>query len=169
VLEAGASGPDDPQYGTLSSFPALRAVRVLRDGESVYVGPLALTAHWTAGHTPGGTSWTWTSCEGERCRDLVYADSQTPISAAGFSYTRSTTYPTGVRDFARGQATLEALRCDILLTPHPDASQLWARLAQREAGSADALVDASACRRYAAAAGARVAQRVAQEASSPQP
>ena len=43
-------------------------------------------AHLTPGHTHGGTSWSWRSCEKGRCLDLVYADSQTPISAAEFSF-----------------------------------------------------------------------------------
>lgn len=169
VLEAGASGPDDPQYGAVPAFPPVRAVRALADGETVRAGPLALTAHPTPGHTPGGTTWAWTSCEGERCLAVVYADSQTPISADGFSFTRSPTYPDALRDFARGQAALEGLRCDILLTPHPSASRLWERLAARDAGRADALVDAGACRRYAATARAQVAGRVAEEAAPKRP
>lgn len=169
VLATGASGRDDPQYGALPAFPPVRAVRTLADGETVRVGPLALTAHGTPGHTPGGTSWAWTSCEGARCLALVYADSQTPVSADGFSFTRSATYPDALRDFARGQAALEGLRCDVLLTPHPDASQLWQRLAARAAGRPDALVDAGACRRYAAAAHAQVARRVAEEAARGRP
>jgi metallo-beta-lactamase class B len=166
VLAAGASGRDDPQYGGLPSFPPLRSVRVLTDGETVRLGPLALTAHATPGHTPGGTSWSWRSCEAGRCLDLVYADSQTPVSAEGFSFTRSRAYPTAVQDFARGQATLERLRCDVLLTPHPAASQLWERVAARDAGGPTALADGESCRRYAAAARQQVAKRVAQESAA---
>jgi metallo-beta-lactamase class B len=169
VLEAGASGPDDPQYGALEAFPAVGPVRVLADGETVRVGPTALTARWTPGHTPGGTSWSWTSCEGEgparRCLDLVYADSQTPVSADGFAFSRSRTYPAALRDFARGHATLERLACDVLLTPHPGASQLWERVAARDAGRPDALVDRDACRRYAARAREQLARRVAEESA----
>jgi metallo-beta-lactamase class B len=167
VLAAGASGPDDPQYGEVPTFPAVRSVRVLADRETVRVGPIALTAHWTPGHTPGGTSWSWSSCEGERCLALVYADSQTPVSADGFSFTRSTTYPTALRDFARGHAVLDRLRCDVLLTPHPSASQLWERVAARTGGGgAPALVDSGGCRRYAASARAQLARRVAVESGT---
>jgi metallo-beta-lactamase class B len=130
----------------------------------VRVGPLALTARWTPGHTPGGTTWTWRSCEGARCVDLVYADSQTPVSADGFSFTRGATYPAALQDFARGHATLERLRCDLLVTPHPSASALWERLAARDAGGAGpSLVDPDGCRRYAAGARAALARRVATE------
>jgi hypothetical protein len=97
---------------------------------------------------------------------VVYADSQTPVSADGFSFTRGTAYPAALRDFARGHATLERLRCDLLVTPHPSASALWERVAARDAAAAAAgpsLVDAEGCRRYAAAARAQLARRVATE------
>lgn len=166
VLQRGASGPDDPQYGSLPSFDAVRDVRVVADGETVRVGSLALTAHFTGGHTPGGTTWSWRSCEGDRCLDLVYADSQTPVSADGFSFTRNTTYPTALRDFERGLAKIESLSCDVLITPHPSASSLWERVTVRDGGDKDALVDREACRRYAATARQQIARRVATEAQA---
>ena len=167
VLERGTSLPDDPQYGILLSYQPVRDVRVIADGETLRVGSLALTAHFTPGHTPGGTSWSWQSCEAGRCRDLVYADSQTPISADGFSFTRNDTYPSVLQDFEHGFAVLDHLSCDVLLTPHPSASSLWERIARREQGTKDALVDSEACRRYAADARQKLAQRVASEKSKP--
>ncbi len=163
VLEHGTSGPGDPQYGVLLPYPSVAHVDTFADGDTLRVGPLALVAHFTGGHTPGGTSWSWRSCDGSRCRNVVYADSQTPVSADGFLFTKSTTYPSALADFAHGFATLEQLPCDILLTPHPDASQLWQRLAARDAANVDALVNAGACRAYAAAARDRLAKRVADE------
>jgi metallo-beta-lactamase class B len=146
VLERGTSMPGDPQHGVLLDFPAVAGVQRFAEGETLRVGPIAVTAHATPGHTQGGTTWTWRSCEGAECRDMVYADSYSPISADGFRYSDSRDYPTAVTDFERGFAAIEALPCDILITPHPAGSQLWARL---ERGR-DALVDPSACRRYAA-------------------
>ena len=158
VLERGASGRDDPQYGLLPAFGAVRGpVKVVAVGDTVRVGELVLTAHATPGHTPGGTTWSWRSCEGTRCLDLVYADSQTPVSAHDFYFTRTTSYPTAIADFNRGFSVLERLSCDILLTPHPDASGLWERVA------ANALVDRTACARYAATARERLARRIADE------
>jgi metallo-beta-lactamase class B len=158
VLSRGTSDRDDPQYGVLASFAPVRDVGTIADGDTVRVGTLALVAHFTPGHTPGGTSWSWRSCEGDRCLELVYADSQTPVSADGFSFTGAV-----ARDFERGLAVLESLRCDLLLTPHPGASSLWERLAAREGGSASALVDAEACRRYASGARRQLARRLADE------
>ncbi|HVX40258.1 MAG TPA: subclass B3 metallo-beta-lactamase [Gemmatimonadaceae bacterium] len=162
-LERGASGKNDPQYGIARHFPAVPHVRVIRDGEVVRVGDLALTAHLTPGHTPGGTSWSWQSCEAGRCLEIVYADSQTPVSADDFLFTKSRGYPTAIADFAHSAKVLDGLRCDILVTPHPEASALWDRVAARDSGRADALIDASACKRYAAAARAAVSKRIAKE------
>ncbi len=156
VLERGMSGPDDPQYGVLLPSPAVPNVRRFADGETLRVGPIAVTAHLTAGHTPGGTSWTWRSCDRAGCVDLVYVDSQTPISADGFRYLDN---PALVTAFQRGHRTLEALSCDILLTPHPSASNLWDRLARGRQG----LIDPMACKRFAATARQQLQRRLETE------
>ncbi len=160
VLERGRIGPDDPQHGVALDFPAVPAVERIENGQTLRVGPLAVTAHRTAGHTPGGTSWSWESCEEGRCLHLVYADSQTPVSADGFRFTDSPAYPTAIADFERGFAALEALPCDILVTPHPGASSFWERMAEVREG----LVDAGACEAYIAAARERLARRLEAEA-----
>jgi len=168
VLMQGHSDPDDPQYGSLPRGPEpLAHVRVIRDGETVTVGSLRLTAHFTPGHTPGGTSWTWSSCESGRCLHMVYADSLSAISAPGFRFSGSATYPSALRDFEKSFGVLAALPCDILLTPHPEVSDTLARLKQREGGAApDAFVDPGACRRYALEARIDLQKRIAQEQPS---
>jgi len=156
VLERGISGPDDPQYGVLLASPAVPSVQRFADGDTLRVGPIVLTAHLTAGHTPGGTTWTWRSCDRAGCVDLVYVDSQTPISADGFRYLDN---PSLVTAFERGHRTLEALSCDILITPHPSASTLWERLARGRAG----LIDPMACKRFAANARQQLQRRLETE------
>ncbi|CAN5395900.1 subclass B3 metallo-beta-lactamase BJP-1 [soil metagenome] len=164
VIVRGTSPASDPQYSIVLPFPPARDVQVIADGETLRVGPLTLTAHFTGGHTPGGTTWTWRSCEGGRCLNMVYADSQTPVSADDFLFTRNTTYPAAVSDFEHGQITLEHLACDVLLTPHPGASSLFERLAARDAGApSPALVDSGACQRLAATARDALARRIATE------
>lgn len=112
-----------------------------------------------------GTSWTWSSCDGQkRCLNFVYADSQSPISADGFLYTKSQTYLNGIADFERGQRLLATLPCDVLITPHPGASSLWERVTAGEGGGASgSLVDREACRRCAATGAAALAKRIAME------
>jgi metallo-beta-lactamase class B len=163
VLKSGKSGTDDPQYGVIESFDPVKNVRVIKDGETIKAGTVTAIAHFTAGHTPGGTSWSWDSCEGTRCLHFVYADSQTPVSADGFYYTKSKSYPTGIQDFRHGAEVLEALPCDVLITPHPSASNLWERIAARDSGNADALIDPTACKRYAATARKALEARISRE------
>jgi metallo-beta-lactamase class B len=164
ALEVGHSGPDDPQYGALPPIKTVAHVRIIADGETMYVGPLALTAHFTPGHTPGGTTWTWQSCEHDRCLNIVYADSLTAISAEGFRFSSNKTYPNVIQDFEKSFATVRALPCDILLTPHPGVSDLWERLEKRDkGGDANAFVDSTACRRFADTARTNLEKRVVSE------
>jgi metallo-beta-lactamase class B len=165
VMRAGMAQPGDPQLREALRFPKVPNVRVIANGDTLRVGSTAVVAHFTGGHTPGGTSWTWTSCERDTCRSFVYADSQSPISDDGFLYTTSREYPTALEEFARGFQTLERLSCDVLITPHPEAVNLFERLAARDAGQPNALVDAEACKRYASTARTRLAARVARERS----
>ena len=167
VLTQGRSGPDDPQYGVVPEIPAVRSVQTIAAGETLRVGLLALTAHATAGHTPGGTSWTWRSCQDGRCVDMVYADSLTAASGERFLFTRSTMYPTVLRDFDASFSTIAAWPCDILLTPHPEVSSLWQRIARRDQGDADALVDQAACARYVESARAALRARIDREMKTP--
>jgi metallo-beta-lactamase class B len=163
VLKAGKAGRDDPQFSIADPYPPVAKVETLRDGETVKVGPLALTAHFTPGHTPGGTTWTWDSCEAARCLHMVYADSLTPLSSPEFRFSKSAAYPNVLKDFQTSIATVGALRCDILITPHPGASDLFGRLERRSAGNKDGFLDAEGCRTYADRAQVGLDKRLADE------
>lgn len=157
VLRTGKADASDPQFGLAYDIPRVDLVEAFRDGLPITLGNITLTPYVTGGHTPGGTTWAWRSCDGARCLDLVYADSQTPVSADDFRFSTSTTYPTAIADFRRAHGLLETMACDILITPHPEASQLRERLA---GGS---LVDAQACKRYAANARRSLERRLERE------
>jgi metallo-beta-lactamase class B len=159
ALRSGGDDPDDPQHGSADPYAPVQVAATLADGDVVRVGDLALTAHLTPGHTPGSTTWTWRSCGQATCFDIVYADSLTALSAKGYRYS-DPAHPERLAGFRRGLAVVAGLPCDILVTPHPEASGFDQRLARREAGEADALVDRGACRRYAEAAGQRLDARI---------
>ena len=164
VLKNGGMGRGDPQYGTSPGIAAVQNVSTLRDGESFHVGTTVITAHLTPGHTPGGTSWTWKSCDGAKCYDMVYADSLSPISSPEFRFTKSREYPQVLADFEKSFRFLEAVPCDILITPHPELAGLWDHLAARERGAeANPMVDSGACRQLAADAREHLRERVASE------
>ena len=45
--------------------------RVLKDGDTVTLGGMTLTAHWTPGHTLGTTTWTFPVTEGGRTYNVT--------------------------------------------------------------------------------------------------
>jgi metallo-beta-lactamase class B len=163
VLKSGRSGPDDPQYGLVRPIDTVPDVQVIVDGAVLRVGSLSVQGYFTAGHTRGGTSWTWRSCEGARCVNIVYADSMTPVSADGFKFSDNQTYPQAVADFRKSIAFLRTTPCDLLLTPHPDATGLWSRVAKRDAGDEDGLIERGHCVRYANRAENGLRARLARE------
>lgn len=167
ALEAGEPTPDDPQYAfgrESNGFPKVSRVRVVKNGEVLRVGPIALTAHLTPGHTPGSTTWTWKSCEGARCLDVVYADSLNAVSAPGFRFSGDKTHPSVVDSFRGSIATVAALPCDVLLSVHPEFSGMDRKLQLRASGAPDnPFVDPQACRTYAANASQTLDRRLAEE------
>ena len=164
VLTKSGVGKGDPQFGSVSPVALVPRANTLRDGQTLRVGDIKLTAHFTPGHTPGGTSWTWKSCEGGRCLNLVYSDSMTPVSAEGFRFTDSREYPAAVRDFEKSFAFLRSTPCDILLTSHPEASGLWQRLEGRRRGvRPDPVVSPNACKELAGRAAEQLRRRLETE------
>lgn len=165
ALANGRGSKNDPQFEFGDAFPTIANTNGVKDGRTVRVGYLAVTVHHTPGHTPGGTSLSWQSCEGNRCLDLVYADSLNAVSDHSFKYSGDPRYPDALEDFRRTMRKVESLPCDILISAHPEFSAWWERIEARRAGKEDALVDPSACRRYVAAARERLEQRIASETS----
>jgi metallo-beta-lactamase class B len=151
TLQSGTIPPDDPQFDAKSPVhvATLDKVKVVADGDTLPVGPLRLTAHLTPGHTPGSTSWSWRSCEDQRCLDVVYADSLTPVSSDGFYFSGKDGSPDISASFAASIARVAALKCDVLLSTHPDASGTLDKLAARTPAN-NTFIAPDACRAYAA-------------------
>ena len=141
VLERGTPSPEDPQYSDHHPLPPVRVDKVLEGNVStVTLGNLTLKAFATPGHTPGALTWQWQSCEGADCKTIVYADSLTPVSSDGYKFTDHREVVTA---FNNSLVRVASLQCDILLSPHPSASDLRNRLLD------GGLVDATACYTYA--------------------
>jgi metallo-beta-lactamase class B len=167
ALKRGEPTEEDPQYAfgrEETWFPPIPDVRIVKDNETLLAGGLAITAHFTPGHTPGGTSWTWRSCEGERCLDVVYADSLSSVSAPAFKFSGDRTHPSRVAAFSRSIAVVATLPCDVLLTPHPEAFDMETKLQRRrQQPLANPFIDAQSCKAYAAIAKRKLDQRIATE------
>lgn len=148
AIENGENTPDDPQFGfgrAANAFPPVKHVQVVADGEVVRVGPLAVTAHLTPGHTPGATTWSWQSCEGAVCRHIVFADSLTAVSAPGFRFSGDDRHSSRVESFRRSIDKVAVLPCDVLIALHPSFGE------------------GKTCRTYADAARARLEERLVEE------
>jgi len=170
ALEGGGPTRDDPQFAfgpEHNNFPPVRDVRTIQDGETLRIGDIAITAHFTPGHTPGGTSWTWNDCDGDMCMPFVYADSLNSVSAPGFRFSGDNTHKSRVASFRASIDKVAKLDCSILLTPHPEFMDLDAKLAVRAAQKPGErnpfLGDRQDCKRYAAGARERLDKRVAGE------
>ncbi len=160
TLERGANDASDPQFGILHAFPPIQKTQRITDGETVSLGELTLMAHATPGHTAGSTSWSWKSCESGDCLNMVYADSLTAVSADDYRFSDDAAHPGVVAGFRKAFKVIAELPCDILMTPHPKASDLFARLGP---GATEALVDVDACKRYATSAEKYLDARLAKE------
>jgi metallo-beta-lactamase class B len=155
VLETGRTDPADPQAGIIANMAPVAVDGLLKDGQPLRIGTISLTPIATPGHTSGGTSWTWRSCEGATCLTFAYVDSMSPVSRDGY---RFADHPERVAPFRDTFRRVAAVPCDVLLTPHPGFSNLfsWFR------GEAP-LVDGNACLRLVMAAETRLDDRLAKE------
>ncbi|MEO0982826.1 MAG: subclass B3 metallo-beta-lactamase [Pseudomonadota bacterium] len=163
ALKAGGPIEADPQFGLgadFNSFPPVETVRVVEDGETLTVGALAVTALHTPGHTPGGASWAWRSCEGGTCVDMLYADSLNAVSAPAFRFTGAEAEAALRESIAK----ISGAACDVLIPAHPQFASLDEKRARRAAGEADAFINAGDCAAYALAASERLDQRLRTEA-----
>lgn len=159
----GRGDRSDPQFESGRAFEPAQNVRAVADGETIKVGDIAITAHATPGHTPGGMTWTWQSCAGKNCLDMVYADSLTAVSDDDYRFSDDAAHPGVEAAFRRSIATVGGLPCDILITAHPDASGFWDRKASTT------LIDHTACHRYADKALQAFDHRIANEKAKANP
>jgi metallo-beta-lactamase class B len=166
VLESGQPDPADPQFPNLTPMTPVKNIRAVRDGETIRLGPLAVTAHFTPGHTQGGTSWTWQEKEGDRIVNVVFADSLIALAAEGRRFSGNPLYPQAQADVERSMAAVAALPCDVLVSAHPEAGGLWERKARQAALGNAAFIDAGACRSYVTKARAYLAQTLAAESKA---
>ena len=157
VLATGTAGAGDPQAGMQKPVPIARVDRVIQDGGQVRLIDILLTAVATPGHTPGALTWHWESCKAGICRHIVYADSLTPVSRDDY---RFTDHPEHLAAYRASIAKVAALDCDILLTPHPSASDMINRLALAK------VENPNACRDYAASLTKQLDERLAKEAAA---
>ena len=146
-----ASGGDDPDVvlplrfliwiGVLG-YPPPRVDHRFKDGDTIRVGPIALTAHVTAGHTRGCTSWSFPVRDNDRVLNVV--------SVCDTGVLATSRYPEQAADRERSIRVLRSLPADIWVTNHARA---WGRyrkfVASRDATNpVDAFIDPEGYRAF---------------------
>ncbi|MGH7019056.1 MAG: subclass B3 metallo-beta-lactamase, partial [Brevundimonas sp.] len=162
ALRTGRVDAHDPQAASIPEHPPVPNARGIEDGEAVRLGDVAVTAVFTPGHTPGSVSWTWKTCEGEACVDVVFASSLNAVANGAFTYTA---HPDVTATLRASIDRIEALPCDLLISAHPDNSGGDVKIAALQAGAVpNPFLDPSACRAYAERARGRLQARLDREA-----
>ena len=110
--------------------------RVIHDGDTVTLGGTTLTAHLTAGHTPGCTTWTMKAQEGGKTYDVVFH-----CSLRG----PNTLTPAVVAQFNRSFPIVRAMPCDVPLGDHPAQYSLNEKFARLKPGAPNPFIDAAGC------------------------
>ncbi len=150
-------GSDDAHYGDDFLFPPTQADRIVHDGESVTLGDAALTVHFIPGHTTGSMAWTWTDTRGGKPVRIAYVDS---LSAPGYRLIGHPRLPRLVEDYRRSFDVVRALPCDVLITPHADASG-WTPADARKPHA-----EPMTCRAYADAAQAKFEAELSRQSAA---
>jgi metallo-beta-lactamase class B len=119
------SGGDDPdeilplralvRIGIVG-YPGMRVDHRFKDGDTIRLGPLALTAHITGGHTRGCTSWSFQVRDGDRLLNVV--------SACDLGRLATSQYAEQKADLERSFRVLRSLPVDIWVTCH---ARWWGR------------------------------------------
>ena len=110
--------------------------RVIKHGDTVTLGGVTLTAHLTAGHTRGCTTWTMPVQDGGRTYNVVFACS---LRSPG------TISPAVQAEFTRTFPRFRALACDVPLGDHPAQYNMIAKHARLASGGANPFIDPANC------------------------
>lgn len=148
VVESG--GKADFQYGNQKDklYPPAKVDRILHDGDTVELGGTVLTAHKTAGHTRGTTTWTMDATQAGKVLHVVIVGS--PNVNPGYKLVGNKTYPEITSDYAHGFQVLNSLPCDIFLGAHGGYYDMKEKYGRWKLGDRDAFIDPAGYKAYIA-------------------
>jgi metallo-beta-lactamase class B len=135
-------------WAGLLSYPAVRVDRRFQDGDTLRVGPIAVTAHVTGGFTRGCTSWSFVVRDRERDLQVVRVCDLSVLP--GKSLVEPELYP-GIRaDFERSFRVLRRLPVDIWLASHAREFGRYRKFLERAKASdpTEPFIDPDGYRRY---------------------
>jgi metallo-beta-lactamase class B len=161
VIESGARRGDFRGPRANPWAPA-KVDRIIRDGDTVSLGGVTLTAHHMPGHTLGNLSWTWTIEEGGRRLNVAIMPS---IGVnEGVRVHNNPNYPNIAEQYQSTYRRLKTLPCDVFLGPHGRQYNLEEKYARMQAGAAqNPFIDPAGCRQYVENGEARFMKQLEEE------
>jgi metallo-beta-lactamase class B len=150
VRDIESGGRTNFQYARSqdSHFKRAKVDRVLHDGDEVRLGNAVLTAHLTAGHTKGCTTWTLKAREGDKPYDVVIVGS--PNVNPGYKLVNNKQYPRIAQDYERSFVVLKSLPCDIFLGAHGSYYDMQEKFAQIGKSGRNPFIDPAGYKAYVA-------------------
>lgn len=154
VAETGGRADFLAPSTNIRPYAPVHVDRVLHDGDTVILGGVTLTAHRTAGHTRGCTTWTMRShIPGEpagRLRNIVIVGGVTFWSEYHFvaGPTHAASYPGIAQDFQHTFALLHSLPCDVFLGAHGDYFDMLTKLQRYPQDGPRVFIDPAGYQRF---------------------
>jgi len=148
VVEDGGRSDFQYSHSTDSFFKPAKVDRVLHDGDEVRLGNVILTAHLTAGHTKGCTTWTLHVSEDGKPYNVVIIGS--PNVNPGYKLVHNSAYPQIAQDYEHTFQVLKSLPCDIFLGAHGGYYAMTAKFARTGKDKANPFIDPAGYKDYVA-------------------
>jgi len=149
MIEDG--GKSDFHYGKdwqIMGQPPVKVDRVLRDGDTVRLGEVVLTAYHTPGHTRGATTWVTTLVDNGRAYKVVFPDGSG--FNPGYQVAKPEEYPGINEDYRNTLHFLEMLQPDIWGGHHTEYFDLEGKRKRAAAEGVKAWVDPEGYRQFIA-------------------
>ena len=139
---------DDFKYANDFVYPGVKVDRVLRDGDTIRMGDVLLTAYHTPGHTRGSTTWIANLVIDAKSYVVAFPD------GAGFNpgyrLAKDPSYPGIADDYRRTHHMLEMLKPDIWLAQHNEYYDLDGKRQRAQTEGVSAWIDPEGYRRFVA-------------------
>ena len=146
AMESGDKA--DFKYADDLVYPAVKVDRVLRDGDTIRMGDVLLTAYHTPGHTRGATTWVANLVVDGKAYIVAFPD------GAGFNpgyrLAKAPSYPGIAEDYRRTHHVLEMLKPDIWLAQHNEYFDLEGKRERAKTEGIRAWIDPEGYRRFIA-------------------
>jgi metallo-beta-lactamase class B len=148
-VEAMESGDkNDFKYANDFVYPPVKVDRILRDGDTIKMGDVLLTAYHTPGHTRGATTWISNITVDGKAYVVAFPD------GAGFNpgyrLVKNPSYPGIAEDYRRTHHFLETLKPDIWLAQHNEYYDFESKRQRAQTEGMKAWIDPEGYRRFIA-------------------